>query len=58
MLKVHAIFADHTQFLKMTENTSSSIKEADIFSITIGKIIDSFFEGSEPINYKYFFKLY
>ena len=58
VFKVHAVFADHTQFLKMTENTSSLIKDTENFHIPIGKIIDSFFKGSKPINYEQFLKLY
>ena len=29
VLKVHAVFADHAQFLKMTYNTSPLIKETE-----------------------------
>ena len=57
VLKVHAVFANHTQFLKMTKNTSPLIKGTDYFYIPIGKIIDFIFEETEPINYEHFFEI-
>ena len=58
MSKANAGFANHTQFPKMTENTSPLIKESDCFHILIGKIIDLVFEETKSINYEYFLKLY
>ena len=58
MSKANAGFANHTQFPKMTENTSPLIKESDCFYILIGKIIDLVFEETKSINYEYFLKLY
>ena len=58
MLKVHAVFANHAQFFKMTEKTSPLIKETYNFYIPIGKIIDLIFEETKPIDYEQFLKLY
>ena len=58
VLKKHAVFVNHTQFLKMTKNTSPLIKETDYLYIPIGKTIDLIFEETKPINYEHSLKGY
>ena len=57
VLKIHAVFKDRTQFLKMTKNTSPLIKETNDFYIPIGKIINLIFEETKPMDYEHFLKL-
>ena len=54
MLNVHALFADQTQFLKMTDNTSRLIKDTENFYISIGKIIDLICKGTKQIHSEHF----
>ena len=37
VFRVHALFANHTQFLKMTENTSSLTKDIENFYFLLGR---------------------
>ena len=56
MSNVHAVLADHTQFLKMTEKISPLIKKTDNFYFPVGKVIDLIFEETKPIDYEHIIK--